>query len=344
MRNRLVVAFLSALSLACAINSSQASGEKPNVSGGVPVRIPNGPTPVCINASTDKVWLTLYRIVETKKKGFFTSENQAEIVTTVKVQSDPQPTQPLSFPLSVKVNTRPYSDGQVSLPVEYTLVSGLSLTQKSGTQAKVVYTGFAIDTTLVNLKSKNGLGSALSALATITGSNKVPIPSNPYSQAATYLLGFANTAIQNDIDAKNADDKYTSDSLALNFSTENSCTGGPDEAGFETTGTKAILMSDGIQGDGYVPIDQTNTYCWTAEVTPSFVLKAAKIVNGKACSDSSYSALYKQVTNNFLAFFLQKQTVSAGQLGGPSPRLQRDKQDAKRLCDVLGVKNCPAAK
>src|ERR1700729_3617439 len=159
--------------------------------GGVPVRIDNEPDSKCINSSTDRVWLTLYRVVESKKNGFFSKENQAEIVITVKVQSDPQAPQPLSFPLSTKVNIRPYGNGQISQPVEYTLVSGLNL-QQTSTGKTVNYTGFSVDTTLVNIRSKGGLGSAIDALSSITGSNKLPIPDNPYSQAANYLLGFAS--------------------------------------------------------------------------------------------------------------------------------------------------------
>ena len=136
--------------------------------GGVPVRIPNAPDAKCINASTDEVWLTLYRIIESKKKGFLTRETEAEIILTVKVQAKPQPPQPLSFPLSNTVEIAAYSVGQVSIPVEYTLVSGLNLKQ-TGTDGKAVtYTGFAVDETLVNLRSANGLGATLQALADAT--------------------------------------------------------------------------------------------------------------------------------------------------------------------------------
>src|SRR6267143_2058068 len=192
-----------------ALVASTASAQN---NGGVPVRIPNGPNPECIDASTDNVWLTLYRVIETKTNGFLSRENQAEVVVTVKVQARPQASQSLSFPLSTKVNIRPYSAGQISIPVEYTLVSGLALKQTDASNKQVLYTGFSVDTTLVNIKSKGGLGSALQALSDITGSNKLSIPDTPYVQAASYILGFANKAIQNDIDAKNGDDKYTSTS------------------------------------------------------------------------------------------------------------------------------------
>jgi hypothetical protein len=157
-------------------------------------------------------------------------------------------------------------------------------------------------------------------------------------------LGFANTAIQNDITSKNADDKYTTASLALNFSSDASCTGGPTGNGFETTGTKAIVMEEGNRGDpGYVPIDQVNNYCWTADTAPSFVLKAAKKVAGKACSDASYNDLFIPITNDFTAYFLQKQTV--GKTLGSNAQIRKDKDDAQKLCDALSMShNCPAAK
>jgi len=311
--------------------------------GGIPIRIDNAPDSQCINSATDRVWLTLFRVVESKNNGFFSRENQAEIVITVKVQAEPQPPQALSFPLSTKVNIRPYSSGQISLPVEYTLVSGLNLQQTSSGNT-VTYTGFSVDTTLINVKSKGGIGSAIDALSSITGSNKLPIPDNPYSQAANYLLGFASKAIQNDIDNKNSDDKLSTATLSMNFSGDASCqSGGVTGEGFESTGTKAILMSTGT-GDNLIPIDQTDQYCWAADVKPSFLLKAARIVPGKDCGDATYKALYRPVSNDYFAFFLQKQTKAPAHLGGGRSRLrEREIRDNKALCKLLGVKSCPAA-
>jgi hypothetical protein len=300
--------------------------------GGVPVRIPDSPTPRCVNYNTDLVWLTLYRVVTTRQSGWLTSDNQAEIIINVQVKTQPQSA--LAFPLSTKVNIRDYATGQVSIPVEYTLASGLALKQGSADKA-VSYTGFGVDTTLVNLKGKHGLGIALDALDQIVGSKKLPIPDNPYSQAAGYLLDFANKAVTDSITNQNAEDKYTTASLALNFDPEGTCAANsPDGQGFETTGTKAILMSDGEQGPGYVPIDQTDNYCWTATTQPSFVLKAAKKIGSTPCVDPSYTAKFVQVTNNYVAYFLQKREVKAHQ--GPS-NAARDKKEALQLCSALGI-------
>lgn len=342
---RYVICQLLGPIVGCFLCLAAFARDKPvKLDGGVAVRIADAPEPSCIYAPTDKVWLTLYRIVETKNHGFFSTENQAEIVTTVNVHSDPQSQKALSFPLSVKVNTRPYSSGQVYLPVEYLLVSGLPLTQQDSGGKNIVYTGFDVDTAIVNIRSAGGVGSAISALTTVTGSNKLSIPVDPYSQAASYLLDFANTSIKNDIDSKNADDKYTGTSLTLPFVTSTPTQQPTCPKGFETTGTKAWLMADGLRGDDYVPIDKTDEYCWTADIIPSFSLKAAKMMPGKACTDPSYAAQYKQVTNNFIAYYLQKQPVSSGHLGAAKSReLIKDKQESQRLCRVLGVKSCPAA-
>src|SRR5713226_5023734 len=162
-------------------STSQAQEE----GGGLPIRIPDGTTPRCINASTDRVWLTLYRVVATKSKHWLTQENDVAIVMNAQVKTDPQAAKPISFPLMSQARIGAYPTGQISVPVEYTIVSGLNLKQ-----GEVNYTGLGVDLSLVNLRGKNRFGVALEVLAQITGSAKLPIPSSPYTQAATYLLDF----------------------------------------------------------------------------------------------------------------------------------------------------------
>jgi len=139
-RCKRVLLTLPSILLALAIVSlpSVAFGQQ---HGGIPLRIQDGPVPRCINYNTDAVWLTLYRVVTTKNTGWLTSDNQAEIIINVQVKTQPQSDKPLAFPLSTKVNIRDYGKGQVSIPVEYTLVSGLALKQGTGDK-RVSYTGF----------------------------------------------------------------------------------------------------------------------------------------------------------------------------------------------------------
>ncbi len=112
--------------------------------GAVPIRIPNAPASSCIDSGTDKVWLTLLRVVTTKKNGWFTSDNQTEAIINVTVRSDPRSDKALTFPLSTKLNVKDYAAGQISVPVEYTLVDGLVLKQGT-TDKSVTYTGFGVE-------------------------------------------------------------------------------------------------------------------------------------------------------------------------------------------------------
>jgi hypothetical protein len=206
-------------------------------------------------------------------------------------------------------------------------------------QKDVYYTGLGIDTTVINVKSAGVAGAALSALAELTGSKKLPIPDTPYTQAAGYLLDFANKAVTNEINGQNADEKFATASLALVFDPDGNCN--EDGQGFETNGVKAILMAEGVNGPAYVPIDQVGDYCWTADTRPAFVLKAAKKVRGKDCSDASYATLYKTITNNYVAYSLWKRTID-GHLGPSQAR--QDIREAQQLCDALNAEDCPPAK
>jgi hypothetical protein len=320
--------------------------------GGIPIRIPVGPTPECINGKTDQIWITMYRVVTTKTSGFLSTDKQADVIFNVQVKSQPQSAQPLSFPLSAKVDISQYQNGQVSLPVEYTLVSGLPLTQKDSGGKQVAYTGFGIDTTLVNLRSRNGLGTALQALSDITSSNKLPIPDSPVTQGASYLVNFANNAVTTDINNKNANDKLTTAALSLNIDPDGTCAnGGSTGAGFEQTGVKAIVMAMGPKNSNVIPIDQTTAYCWSADVTPAFVIKAAKRDDGVACSDGSYSAKYQPIGNDYTALLLQRRPIALpGHLGPPTPQLLKNREEIKKaklssqaLCDSLRLRRCDAA-
>ncbi len=308
--------------------------------GGIPVRIP-GPNAPCINGKTDQVWLTLYRVITSKNRGFLSRESEAAIIAKVIVNTKPQAPTAISYPLSTKVNIRAYPTGQISLPVEYALVSALPLKQTDASGKPVLYTGFSIETTLVNIKSRNGLGAALDALTEVTGSKKLPIPDSPYTQAAGYLLDFANKAVTNDIKNKNADDRLTTATLAFQFDPDGIC---PDDApgdGFEKTGTKSIVMAAGTPGPQLIPLGDVSSYCWAADTQPSFIIKAARKQGDKACSDPSYGALYKPITNDYIAFVLQKRHISPTL--GADKAAKKDIADARRLCALLEMTDCPAA-
>jgi hypothetical protein len=322
--------------------------------GGVPVRVPDDPGAAsrCINPTTDQIWLTLRRLVTNKNKaGWFSKDADVSIVINANLQTTPALSTPVSYPLAAQAKFGDALPGQVSIPIEYTIVSGLVLTQNESAK-KVTYTGMGVDVTLINTKQATAFANVIQALVTATGSGKIPIPSNPYSTAATYLLGFANTAIQNSIKGTDNKDKAVTGALAFNFDPSGNCSAKTATGGdFESTGTKAFLESDGDRnppaGAGvYVDINQTNNFCWSADLEPAFVLKATPKKAGVACTDASYGPNYLPVSNNYDAFFLNKGTVSKVLGGRPNATVLRDRKESLLRCKANGIKdaqNCPGA-
>lgn len=320
--------------------------------GGVPVRVavPDDPgvPSRCINPSKDEIWLTLRRVITTRSSGWFTQDADVSVVVNAHVQTNPPPAMPIAYPLAATAKFGNVSTGQVSVPIEYTIVNGLVLkqTEKTASGNTVLYSGLGVDVTLLNTRQRNGLGTAIQALVDVTSSGKVPIPSSPYTSAATYLLGYANKAIENSITSTNASDKAVMGSLAFNFDPMGQCAGrAADGTDFESSGTKAFLSSDGVKtppaGTGvYVDINQTNNFCWKADLSPAFVLKATP-KKPAPCTDASYSASFLPVTNNYTGFFLNKSEVptTLGPLRGIP---LRDRQESIKRCRANGITDAQA--
>jgi hypothetical protein len=261
--------------------------------GGVIVRIPDGITSTCI-AQSDQVYLTLRRLITTRREGWLREDKSIGIlINAAAIAGDGKRT---NFPLLSEVKIQAYREGQVSVPIEYVIVSGMPLKQQ-----QTLYSGLQIDLTLLNKQSRTAWGKGLEALAEV--SKKLPIPSNPATGAATYLLDFANKAIDKEIEAQNADDKAKSATMALAFDPTGKCAGGAGRD-WERTGTIAVVQAAGTKGPGYVDIGRINEQCWTAELTPAFVLKSSPREAGKACNAPDYKPNYQQVMNNYTGFFV----------------------------------------
>jgi hypothetical protein len=309
------------VTIICCVAASTLHAQNP---GGVPIRIDDGTTPRCVDSSKDKVWLTLRRLITTRKVGWFVKDNDVAVIINAQVKTDPQADKALTFPLTANVKFGDASGGQVSLPIEYPIVTGLKLTQDT-----VTYTGIGVEVTLVNAQDTTKLGTAIQALAKVTSSSKLPIPASPYIAGAGYVLNFANQAISDDL--SKTPDKSVAGALSFNFDPDGSCTSGD----FETTGTKAIVYGEGVAGDGFIDIQHTDKYCFSASLTPVFTLRVAKKQATLACSDPSYSSKMVDVSNNYIGFFLNKRTSTP--VTGPTPLSQRDREESLRRCQSNGV-------
>jgi hypothetical protein len=286
--------------------------------GAVVVRIPDGVTSTCVTPR-HQVYLTLRRLITTRNVGWLREDQSVGLLINAAVLSGDKR---VNFPLASQVNVRQYVAGQVSIPVEYSVVSGLPLTQD-----KTVYKGVQLDLTLLNMQSKTGWGKTLEALVEV--SKNLPIPSTPLVTASSYLLDFANNAVQKEVDAHNANDKARSATLAMNFDPTGQCPAGQD---WERTGTLAVLQGVGTAGPGLIGIDVTNNYCWAADLKPTFALKAARKDPAKSCTATDYRPTFIPVTNNYVAFFLN--AILVGRTLGPVDAEQRD---ALARCAAHGV-------
>jgi hypothetical protein len=303
------------------------------------VRIEDGAGGSCIKPGADRVWFTLRRLVTTQKKGWFKKDTSVAVIVKASVTSDPLPaTGVLTFPLmaNAKLDEVPKTT-QVSVPIEYTVVSGLRLKQTDAT-----YVGMGADVTLINKQDRAALGNALDALAAVTAAGKLPIPASPYLTGVSYLARFATDAIDKDIKANN-DNQALAGSLSFNFDPKGEC---PEKSDFEKSGTKAFVFSEGDKAaPGYVDIARVDDYCWTADLTPAFVLKATPKAGNVDCKDPSYKAKFIDVGNNYTGFFLNKQTI--GNEAGPAASREQDKLDAEKRCRANGIVSmarCPGAR
>jgi len=156
-------------------------------------------------------------------------------------------------------------------------------------------------------------------------------------------MDFANTAVQKDIDNQNSGDKSKTGALDFNFDPDGKCSGD-----FETTGTKAIIFGPVDQNQGqtsdFVDIAHANDYCWTADLTPSFVLKAAKKEGAVLCNNPYYGPKFKSIGNNYVGFYMNKRTVSKKL--GPDSQAAKDRNQSLSRCRVNGIledAKCPGA-
>jgi hypothetical protein len=292
--------------------------------GGTIVRIPDGTSTRCIDPAHDKVWITLRRLITTRSSGWFTKETSVAVIIKAKVTTQPGQGKAVEFPLMSEATFGDAPNGQVSLPIEYQVVSGLRLALPN----EAYFDGVGIDLTLLNKRGKNRWGTALSTLKDVT--KGLPIPATPLTQAASYLMDFANKAVDKDIADQANDDKVKSATLALNFDPKARCSGD-----FESTGTIAVIRAEGAAGQDRIPVGKTNDYCWAADLTPAFLVKAAKKDPTFKCGDAHYNPLFRQIANNYVGFFVN--AVGASGTSGPKPAaVIRDEQMSVARCRANG--------
>jgi hypothetical protein len=141
-------------------------------------------------------------------------------------------------------------------------------------------------------------------------------------------LQYATDSLDKDLANQKPNDTVKSGAIDLVFSPNGKCSGT-----FERTGTKAFVFQDGTAGPNLVPLSAVDDYCWSADLTPSFVLKAGKRLPSAPCNDDSGHQPFAPISNNYTAFVLNALPTSET-LGPEAP----GRKEALDRCKANGLR------
>lgn len=272
-------------------------------SGAVIVRIPDGASSRCINASTDQVWLTMRRVILNKQSSLFTEDKYAGVVvnTTISGRTGSK-TEKIGFPRMIEADIESYAAGRgVSIPVEFGLLEGFQLNNEGAG-----YTNVDFEFNIVKGKKRNAWGEALNSLISIT--KRLPMPSNPFSDGFQFFADYANSVVDSSVQERKADN-IKQGNVRLSFSPNGQCS----NKAFESNGTIAIIVSTpGSEADGFVDIGKINNnqYCWSAELQPAFTVKFGTVSSNGTCTPTT------AIRNDYYGFFLNALPISVAKAPG----------------------------
>ncbi len=241
--------------------------------GAVIIRVDDGATSRCINSTNDKISIHLRHLSVTKDISWFTEDTAVGIkLDTTFEGTSGERTQKVTFPRLFQTSVQKFADGIVTLPVEIKLINNFPLSQGDTT-----YDSIGIEFVVLKKKDKNQFGTALSALQNI--SNKLPIPSNPYSDGFKFFTEYANQVVNNSLDKANGVSETLKEGIiTLSFSPTDTCIGDQEKTGSIVV-VKGIKAQGGGESDGYVDINKT--YCWRVNYNPFDVKFSSLPPNGK---------------------------------------------------------------
>jgi hypothetical protein len=269
----------------------------------VVVRVDDTSGTHCIDATTEKVTLFVRRVFTEKNKGWFTEDRRAGVLVRSQLSGNitsSQTTQPanVQVPSVDMVSVKDDKPGRVSLALEYPIASGLVLKQ-SDTLTKTI----ELYMNLAKAKGKTSFGDVLDLAGKAL--NQLPIPPNPYTQAGSKFLKFANDAVDSNIQKDN-DDQIAHIGLQFYEGSEpdiKKCESG----GYERTGAIAVLRSIGIQGAPLIPVTDTERdYCFRYSSGATFELLAAKRNGDGSCPAPN---AFSGVSNDYVMLLISAQPV-----------------------------------
>jgi hypothetical protein len=279
----------------CAVGQSGA--------GEVVVRVDDTSGSHCIDADTEKITLFLRRVFTEKRRGIFTQDNRAGVLVRTQLSaansdSNSSGQSSVQVPSVDLVSVKDDNKGRVSLALEYSVASGFVLTQgTNATQSMDVYINLA------TVKGKTSFGDVLDLAGQAL--QQIPLPPNPYTQAGSKFLKFANDAVNASVNKDNAE-QIAHIAMKFNQGAE------PDlkkcgSAGNERTGAVAVLRSIGAEGVPLIPVTNTEKlYCFRYSSGSTYELLAAKRADDGSCPAPSS---FEGVPNDYVMLLISAQPV-----------------------------------
>ena len=332
MKPRRALFFLSSLLLLLSFHAAPSFPQ--NNTGDVVVRVDDTSGTHCVDATTEKITLFVRRVFTEKNKGWFTEDKRAGVLVRSQLtgnvstgQSSQQAN--VQVPAVDMVSVKDDQKGRVSLALEYPVASGFVLKQ-GDTLTKTI----EVYMNLAKAKGKTSFGSVLDIAGKAL--NQLPIPPNPYTQAGSKFLKFANDTIDANIKDDN-DDQIAHIGLQFNEAAE------PDikkceSAGNERTGAIAVLRSVGIQGVPLIPVTNTERdYCFRYSSGSTFELLAAKRNADGSCPSPN---AFNGVPNDYVMLLISAQPAPKAGKSVVTPEAAADEARSRCRLQRLPLTAC----
>ncbi|HWZ43474.1 MAG TPA: hypothetical protein VNW97_08345 [Candidatus Saccharimonadales bacterium] len=272
--------------------------------GSVVVRIDDPLGSHCIDATSEEVTLHVRRIFMETTQGLFSEDNRAGVLTLVKLTGRSRgPIVEVQVPSITLVDVQNERSGRLSLPLEYQIASSLALNQDG-----VVTTDMALSLSLAKTQGSKGFGEIL--VVASKALSKLSISGNPFEQAGSKFLAFANDAI-NVGNGKQLTVPFAE--LSLTFNKGDQPLDRCKAEGKERTGAIAVLRSRGAEHAELIPMTNTEElYCFRYSSESTYEVLAARRT-GETCPADR--AAYQAINNDYVML-----VISAGPIRRDSGR------------------------
>jgi hypothetical protein len=299
--------------------------------GDVVVRVDDTSGSHCIDADTEKITVFVRRVFTEKHAGLFTQDNKAGVLVRSQLvanNTDPKQAEPapVQVPSVDMVSVKDDQKGRVSLALEYAIASNFVLSQgNTVTKTMDIYMNLA------KAKGKSTFGEVLDLAGQAL--NQVSLPQNPYTQAGSKFLKFANSAIDSSIKADN-DDQIAHIGLQFKEGEEKDlakC----ESAGDERTGAIAVLRSVGAAAADLIPVTNTEQqYCFRYSSGSTYELLAAKRNQDGSCPAPN---TFKGVMNDYVMLLISGEPVKKPGKAIPPETMNKLHAESVKRCKAFNL-------